>query len=162
MTAKTKEDISAVLEALQQRIVRLEDERAILDTLHRFGQTFDYRQDQAWAELFTEDGEFLCVDHTGKVIIRERGHDALTRWARDFATGDPLLMKHCVIAPVIALDGNAARVESYFSNLVENQDRHGPPHIRFMGRYSDDMVKDGGGRWRFRRRISTSEAPIVD
>ena len=162
MTTETEGDAGAMLEALQQRIVRLEDERAILDTLHRFGQTFDYRQDQAWAELFTEDGEFLCVDHTGKVIIRERGRAALAKWARDFATGDALLMKHCVIAPVITINGHEAKVESYFSNLVENQDRSRPPHIRFMGRYSDDMVKDEAGRWRFRQRISTSEAPLVD
>lgn len=162
MPAQERDDQSATIEALMQRITRLEDERAILDTLHRYGQMFDSRQDQAWADLFTENGEFLCVDHTGKVILREQGRAALAEWARDFAQGDTLLMKHCVIAPVITVDGDQAKVESYFSNLVENQDRRAPPHIRFMGRYSDRMVKGEDGRWRFHQRISISEAPLAD
>ena len=71
-------------------------------------------------------------------------------------------MKHCVIAPVIEVGGDGARVESYFSNLVENEDRTGPPHIRFMGRYRDEMAKGADGRWRFRQRTSISEAPKLD
>lgn len=161
MTVQTGEEQSATLEALMQRITLLEDERAILDTLHRYGQAIDAHQADAWAELFTEDGEFLCVDDAGNVIIREQGRGALIDWARGFAQGETLLMKHCVIAPVISIDGDRAKVESYFSNLVENQDRQGPPHIRFMGRYSDDMVKGADGRWRFRQRKSISEAPLV-
>jgi hypothetical protein len=162
MERAMKDEEGATLEALQRRIVRLEDERAILDTLHRYGQMIDYRLDRAWADLFTPDGEFLCVDHTGKEIIRERGREALAKWARDFAGGETRLMKHCVIAPVITVDGNTAKVESYFSNLVENEDRYGAPHIRFMGRYSDEMARGEDGKWRFRQRVSTSEAPLVD
>lgn len=153
------DDRDELIASLQARIVRLEDERAILDTLHRYGQAIDAHQAEAWAGLFTQHGEFLCIDDKGGEIIRECGRAALAQWARDFSGGETLAMKHCVIAPVIVLDGDAARVESYFSNLVENSDRAAPPHIRFMGRYVDDMAKDADGQWRFRRRVSISEAP---
>ena len=158
----TDEERDGLIAALQARVTRLEDERAILDTLHRYGQAIDSHQADAWAELFTEDGEFLCIDDKGTEIIRENGRPALVKWARGFADGGTRLMKHCLIAPVITLDGNEARVESYFSNLVENQDQRAAPHIRFMGRYSDEMVKDGTGMWRFGRRVSISEAPKLD
>lgn len=152
--------MAATLEDLQRRVALLEDERAILDTLHRYGQAIDSHHSAAWAALFTEDGEFHCVDHQGREILRATGRAALEQWASGFASGESLLMKHCVIAPVIAIDGGEAAVESYFSNLVENADRYGPPHIRYMGRYSDRMVRGGDGRWRFRQRVSISEAPL--
>jgi len=158
----TDEDKDALIAQLQERVTRLEDERAILDTLHRYGQAIDGHHAEAWAALFTDDGEFLCIDDKGREIIRERGRPALEKWARDFAGGETLLMKHCVIAPVITVDGNRAEVESYFSNLVENENRGGAPHIRFMGRYSDEMAKGADGKWRFRRRTSISEAPKLD
>jgi ketosteroid isomerase-like protein len=162
MTTESKGAAAVDVEELLLRIARLEDEREILDTLHRYGQMIDYGRDRDWAELFTEDGEFLCVDHTGKEILREKGRDALAKWARSFAAGETLRMKHCVIAPVITVDGDTARVESYFSNLVENEDRQAAPQIRYMGRYSDELVREADGRWRLRRRISMSEAPLPD
>ncbi len=161
MEAENPQDVSAALEALRSRIARLEDERAILDTLHRYGQTIDLGQDQAWAELFTDDGVFLCVDRFGTVIVREQGRQALAKWVRDFKAGETLQMKHCVLAPVIAISGDTAEVVSQYANLVENQDRYAAPQIRFTGSYRDEMVRDSEGRWRFRQRISQTEAPLV-
>jgi hypothetical protein len=158
----TGDDKDALIAELAARVASLEDERAILDTLHRYGQAIDSHEAEAWAELFSEDGTFLCIDDKGREIIREQGREALVQWARGFAGGETLAMKHCVIAPVITLDGAEARVESYFSNLVESEDPKGPPHIRFMGRYSDEMAKDAEGKWRFRRRTSISQAPRSD
>ena len=162
MDGQSLEAESSTLEALRSRIARLEDERAILDTLHRYGQTIDDGLDQAWAELFTEDGVFLCVDRFGTVILHEQGREALAQWMRDFRAGESLLMKHCVLAPVIAITGDTAEVVSQYANLVENEDRYGPPGIRFTGRYRDEMVKDAEGQWRFRQRISQTDAPLVN
>lgn len=156
------DDRDKLIAELQARVARLEDERAILDTLHRYGQAIDAHLDEVWAGLFTEDGTFLCIDDRGREIIREQGRQALTQWAREFAVGETLAMKHCVIAPIVEIDGDTARIESYFSNLVENRDRTGPPHIRFMGRYSDEMAREADGKWRFKRRVSISEAPKLD
>jgi hypothetical protein len=162
MKAEGQVDTNAALEALRMRITRLEDERAILDTLHRSGQTIDSGQDRAWAELFTEDGVFLCVDRFGNAIVREEGREALAKWVRDFKAGETLLMKHCVLAPVVTISGDTAEVVSQYANLVENQDRFAPPQIRFMGSYRDEMVKDIDGKWRFRQRTSLTDAPLVN
>ena len=162
MDGQSLEAESSTLEALRSRITRLEDERAILDTLHCYGQTIDSGQDRAWAELFTEDGVFLCVDRFGAVILREQGREALSKWVRDFKAGETLLMKHCVLAPVIAISGDTAEVVSQYANLVENQDRYAPPHIRFTGCYRDELVKHADGKWRFRQRISQTDAPLVN
>jgi hypothetical protein len=162
MDAQRNVDIGTALEALRHRITRLEDERAILDTLYRYGQTIDCGLDQAWADLFTEEGVFLCVDRFGTVIVREQGREALAQWVRDFRASESLLMKHCVLAPVIAISGDTAEVLSQYANLVENEDRYGPPRIRFTGSYRDEMVKDAEGQWRFRQRISQTDAPLVN
>ncbi len=156
------DDLSATVEALRQRIVQLEDERAILDTLHRYGQTIDSGLDREWAELFTEDGVFLCVDRFGTVILREQGREALAKWVRDFKAGETLQMKHCVLAPVVSITGDTAEVVSQYANLVENQDRYAAPHIRFTGCYRDLFAKCSDGKWRFRQRISQTDAPLVD
>jgi uncharacterized protein YxjI len=162
MEADGQDDTSTALAALRLRIIRLEDERAILDTLHRYGQTIDSGLDQEWAELFIKDGLFLCVDRFGTEILREQGRKALAQWVRDFKAGETLQMKHCVLAPVVRINGDMATVVSQYANLVENQDRHAAPHIRFTGTYRDEMVKDNEGSWRFRQRISHTDAPLVD
>jgi hypothetical protein len=161
MKAERMDDASSELEALRHRITRLEDERAILDTLHRYGQTIDCGLDREWAELFTEDGVFLCVDRFGNAILREQGREALAKWVRDFKAGETLQMKHCIIAPVITISGDLAEVVSQYANLVENQDRYAPPHIRFTGCYRDELARDAEGKWRFRQRISQTDAPLV-
>jgi len=161
MEAEWEGDASAMLEALRSRISRLEDESSILDTLHRYGQAIDDGLDQAWADLFTEDGVFLCVDRFGHVILREQGRDALAKWVRDFRAGETYRMKHCVLAPVINIHGHMADVESRYANLIENHDQYGAPQIRFMGCYRDEMVRGTDGRWRFRLRVSQTEAPLV-
>ena len=162
MDAEKQDDISTAIEALRHRIVRLEDERAILDTLHRYGQTIDAGLDREWAELFTEDGVFQCVDRFGKAILREQGREALAKWVRDFKAGETLQMKHCVLAPVVTISGDTAEVVSQYANLIENQDRFAPPHIRFTGCYRDIFAKGGDGKWRFCQRISQTDAPLVN
>ena len=58
-------DLNATFEAMHARLTQLEDERAILDTLHRYGQAIDRNQAEEWASLFTEDGVFHCTDRAG-------------------------------------------------------------------------------------------------
>jgi hypothetical protein len=45
--------------------------------------------------------------------------------------------------------------------MVENADLDQPPHVRFMGRYVDDMVREDDGKWRFRQRLSETGAPLL-
>jgi hypothetical protein len=157
--AATSTDPMAMLEALLSRVTRLEDEQAILDTLHRYNRAVDVGDDAAWAELFTEDGIFRCLDRAGAEILRIQGREALAKWVRGFRASETTLTKHHVVAPVITIDGKTAAVESYSFRLSESGDPGDSPFLLLMGRYRDDMVKDGQGRWRFRQRNTITEAP---
>ena len=152
--------MKAALDALIQRVRRLEDERDILDTLHRYGQAADSGDDQVWAELFTEDGEFSALDRAGTVLLREVGRSALASWMRNFRAGETRISKHVVLAPVIVLDGTSATVTSYLTRIIENIDPYAPPALLLMGRYEDQMAKGADGKWRFRRRKAHTEAPL--
>jgi hypothetical protein len=157
--AATPADIMAMLEALQSRVTKLEDERAILDTLHRYTRAVDYGDDAAWEELFTGDGIFLCLDRAGAQVLRIQGREALVKYYRGFRANETKLSKHYVVAPVITIDGETAAVESYSFRLSESGDPCDSPFLLLMGLNRDDMVKDGQGRWRFRQRVTVTEAP---
>lgn len=160
MTA-ANEDSAARVEALAARLTLLEDERAIIDTLHRYGQAADDGRVDDWVELFEEEGEFRSTNRQGDIILHEKGRDALRAWLQAFRAGETKLSKHCVLAPVIRIDGGTAIVDSYLMRLIENDDPHRSPAPLLMGRYRDDMVKGADGRWRFRERFAMVEAPIV-
>ena len=49
-------DLEARIEALEARVLELEEDRAIRDLLARYGFTADTCQDEAFVELYTSDG----------------------------------------------------------------------------------------------------------
>lgn len=153
-------NMKAMLDALTARVNRLEDERAILDTLHRYGQAADRGDDAIWADLFTEDGVFVAFDRGGQQLFRLAGRDELAPWLRKFRAGETRLSKHVVLAPVIELDGANALVKSYLTRLIENADPYQSPVVLLMGRYDDEMVRGVDGKWRFRTRTAHTEAPL--
>ncbi len=161
-TGQTADAVSvAELRALVARVTRLEDERAIVDTLHRYGQAADEGQDEVWANLFVENGVFLCVDREGNEILREQGRPALASWLRNFRANETRITKHCVLAPVIVhLEAGRATVKSYLTRISENPDPYAPPFLLLMGKYRDELIKDVDGRWRFTQRIAQTEAPL--
>ena len=148
------------LQALLARVTRLEDEHAIIDTLHRYGQAADEGDDQAWSNLFVEDGVFLCLDRDENVLLREQGRPALAQWLRNFRANEVRITKHCVLAPVLRIDGERALVNSYLTRISENPDPYAPPFLLLMGRYRDELVKDADGQWRFTQRTAQTEAPL--
>jgi predicted nuclease of predicted toxin-antitoxin system len=155
-------EMKAALDALTARLTRLEDERAILDTLHRYGQAADAGDADIWAGLFTEEGVFAATDRDGRTLFSERGRPALAQWLRNFRAGEKRVTKHVVLAPVIEIDGARATVTSYLTRLSENAgDPYDPPFVLLMGRYVDSMVKGADGRWRFAERVARTEAPLI-
>jgi SnoaL-like domain len=148
------------LQTLLARVTRLEDERAILDALHRYGQAADDGDDRAWSNLFVENGVFLCLDRDENVVLREQGHPALAQWLRNFRANEVRLTKHCVLAPVIRIEGERALVKSYLTRISENADPYAPPFLLLMGKYRDEMIKEGDGQWRFTQRTALTDAPL--
>lgn len=148
------------LRALMARVTRLEDERAVIDALHRYGQAADEGEDEVWANLFVENGVFLCLDRAENVILREEGRPALARWLRAFRANEVRITKHCVLAPVVRIEGEQAFVKSYLTRISEDPDPYAPPFLLLMGKYRDELIKDADGQWRFTQRIAQTEAPL--
>jgi 3-phenylpropionate/cinnamic acid dioxygenase small subunit len=153
--------------ALVARVRVLEDERGILDTLHRYTRGIDRREPEDWAAVFTEDCVYeLRSRH--RATHRQEGREALLQFLRTAVVGtervfgdvEPVspsdhVVKHLCVDPRISLDGDAARVESYFAHL---DDLHGMPVLWTYGRYVDRLVRCDDGVWRIAERIVEQEA----
>ena len=64
--------LDTVIKSLEERLQRLEDERAILETLYHYGHTIDSCLAAEWADCFVEDGVF-------ETRVRETGTPARDR-----------------------------------------------------------------------------------
>jgi SnoaL-like domain len=146
---------TATIEALEQRLALLEDERAILRNLHAYPPAIDHGGDEAWADCFTEDGIFDSRgrdDGTTRVL---RGREALIDFARHFARPPARHSKHLILEPLIHVDGDSAQATSYFAVLVDFEDR---PCVWVFGRYTDTLARCADGKWRFSKRIAQVES----
>ena len=95
----------------------LEDERAILQTLHQYGHAMDYGPDADFVDCFTREGvwdvqmrsapagSFQCCGH-GEIEASLAGQTAVRAPA--------LYAKHFVMDPQIVVTGDEASVVSYF------------------------------------------------
>lgn len=136
--------------SLEERVQRLEDEQAILDTLYAYGHGLDYGLEDAWIDCWTPQAE---LDWPGRPFMR--GHAQLREGFRAHTHAPQVFHKHIVVEPVITITGDSATVDSMFARL----DRYpGGPGIRAFGRYRDTLVRCADGRWRFTARYPEVEA----
>lgn len=134
---------------IEERLRRLEDEKAILDTLHAYGHHLDYGLEDAWIDCWTEDA---VLDWPGRAFMR--GHAELRAGFRAHSHAPVMYHKHVVIAPMVTLQGDSASVQSMFARLDRYPDG---PGIRAFGRYCDKLVRCPDGRWRFTERLPEIE-----
>ncbi len=100
-------------------------------------------------DTFTPDGVFEVVDAaTGERLHRQQGRGDLARYVAG-APRSSARRQHVVTNPVIAVDGDEARVDSSWQLL--EQDEVGRPVLAAFGRYHDRLVRDADG-WRFAER----------
>jgi hypothetical protein len=142
-------------DALSERLQALEDERAILQTLHQYGHSMDYGPDADFVDCFTPEdvwdvrmrtssaGSFLCRGH-GEIEASLAGQAAMRAPA--------LYAKHLVMDPRIVVTGDEASVLSYFLR-VEPRDG-APTQIVASGRYLDRLLRCDDARWRFVERVA--------
>lgn len=148
-------DASEAIAALSARLQLLEDERAILETLYRYGHAMDYGPDSDWLSCFTERGVWdvrMRRNPAGSFCCRGQEELRASLAGQASVRAPALYAKHLLSEPRIDVCGDRATVDSYFLR-VEPRDA-GPSQIVASGRYRDRMVRCDDGRWRFLERIA--------
>jgi ketosteroid isomerase-like protein len=136
---------------LERRLARLEDDRAILRTLHAYGHAIDAGDEAGWVACFAEDGVFAAwVERPEEPWFRVAGRAGLEAFIAAHTRPPDPAHKHLVIEPLISVEGDAATCVSYFAVLMEHG---GEPLLRVFGRYHDRLVRGEDG-WRFRERVA--------
>jgi hypothetical protein len=153
--------------ALESRLKALEDERSILDTLHRYGHALDYGLEAEFVDCFTEDALWDVrptrdsvraeLERNGRLPAHHQGRAALRQFAEAHTRPPERWHKHFVMDARIKVQGDEATAISYFMRV--DGDRVGSgAYIRTFGRYRDQLVRGSDDRWRFRERIAETDA----
>jgi uncharacterized protein (TIGR02246 family) len=143
ITAQTSSTQAATLE---QRLRRLEDEKAIANLLLEYGRTLDARDFAAYAALFAADGEWkgaLGSFKGPKAIQAEM--ERIFAGAKDIPKGQNF---HAMSNFVIDVQGDRATAKSVF---VFYQMEGNRPNATVAGRYEDILVRVNGA-WKFQQR----------
>jgi hypothetical protein len=137
----------------------LADRLAIIDLVNRYGHTYDEGHVDAMGELFTPDGEFEIRGSIGGVPNVMRGREEIVAHmkARREAT-QPAQRRHLTTNVIVDPDGpDRARAACY---LLLGTTTDGDLTLPVTGRYTDEVVRDGDGSWRFRRRLLTLDGSL--
>ncbi|MDI2129577.1 nuclear transport factor 2 family protein [Yinghuangia seranimata] len=144
-------------EPFADRAPSLSDRAEVLDLLARYGQYFDQHEAQAWAGLFTPDGElsFPTAATPGAPRYTVKGRDALLAFASRPAT--PNVTGIHFPGPsvlVMAGPGHIKARTPVAVGEVRNDQLQGATFNGY-GVYEDDIVKTRAG-WRFAKRTADS------
>jgi hypothetical protein len=146
------------VQLVEERLSRLEDERAVLAALYRYAHAIDYGDDATWVDCFTEAGAFDLrrrPNFQPGAGQRFEGRDELAAFIATHPNAPAVYTKHVVVEPIIAIDGDTATVVSYLFRLDEHD---GEPYVFVFGRYRDRMARGPDGVWRFEERVVEIES----
>ncbi len=150
--------------SLEDRVLALEDERSILRTLYAYGQSIDYGREDLFLDCWVDDARltysFAVANSSGadgRPDMSFAGHEQIAGFFRRHTHAPERYHKHFLVAPLITIEGDRARVECYNARLDAQPD--GPVTTSF-GRYRDELVRCPDGRWRFSSRHSETESRI--
>ena len=140
------------------RLARLEDERAVLDNLHRYGHSIDYGLDEDWVDCFLPDGRFEVrrrLEPDNHTVCE--GADALRRFVANHTRPPAGYHKHLVVDSRIVVARDRATSVSYFIRVDADMESGGRSFVNAMGRYHDTLARCDDGRWRFIERLAEVE-----
>ena len=135
------------------------DERAILRVLYSYCHAIDYGEEARWLALFASDGIFHVDMPRGLPPIHCAGQKELAAFISAHPRAPAALHKHLLLNPLIELQGDEARVASYFQMLL---DIDGTPATYCFGRYLDRLVRAENGLWRFKERVAQVQSMRSD
>jgi ketosteroid isomerase-like protein len=134
---------------MELRLRVLEDERAILRTLYRYGHSLDSGDAESWINLWTPTAK-LFWPQTDFIS----GREMFARAFRAHTHAPETFHKHLLIEPLIDVEGDRATAQSMFTRL---DDYGGVPKLRSFGRYLDILMRCPDGVWRFDERVAIVE-----
>lgn len=149
---------------LEDRVRRLEDIQAITEVLYRYAHYIDRGQFDDLIDLFVPDANFRVrkrslqggfepdmVNFTGRDNIRPFAEGVYKHISVPPRSGQVNIISQ----PAITLDGDDATAMTY-STIVKG-DTEGR-EVTSYGRYQDEFVRCGDGRWRIKVRVSEVES----
>jgi uncharacterized protein (TIGR02246 family) len=143
-------DMDAVLERLQ----RLEDLAAIDRLFQEYRRHLDARDLHAYSRLFCEDGEW--AGRTGSAV----GPDAIQAMLEANLDPNPpapgATSWHIVSNPTVDLDGDHATAQVTWS-LIRRAEGDAPAVV-LLGHYDDVLAREDG-TWKFKRRQAHIDIP---
>jgi hypothetical protein len=160
LAVERKDDINE----LAQRLRALEDEKAILATIHQFGHAMDGGEHERWVDCFTPDATYDVRVGAQSAATSDRsssttGAEALRAFAESRSPSPASVARHLVVEPVIEISGDEASATSYFVRIeLFPGDPEPAPFVRSFGRYHDGLVRCDDGRWRIAHRRSEVDA----
>ncbi len=147
-------------EELEARLDRLEAEREIVRTLHRYAHSIDYGDEEAWLDCFTEEGAFDIRSHAHQLKRLVSGRDELRAFIAGHTRAPERWHKHLLVEPLVDVTGpDTATCRSYLAVVMDHED---VPVLRVFGRYVDQLERGADGRWRFRERVAEIESMRAD
>ncbi len=145
----TLEQLETKIEALQNRVTELEDERDIREVLSRYGYNADMGRDQAYVDLYTDDG-VVDLGLTGGMQLWE-GKDEIMRFITN-PDGHKAIEGSCMNlmgnAMVAHIGDGEAIVNSYNMLLL----RRGDGVIISTAGNNQWTMKKVDGRWLIKER----------
>jgi len=151
MTTVTQDETAVA--ALTARVQLLEDREAIWRLFMDYRRHLDRRDFAAYAQLFTEDGEWLGnLGHArGPAEIEQLLIRTLDAWS-----GEKTAHLHLVDNAVVDVVGDRATAESTWVYIT--RDFSDNPVLSLIGHYRDVLVRTENG-WRFLRREAYLDFP---
>jgi ketosteroid isomerase-like protein len=146
------------LDALTERLDRLEAERAIVQTMYAYGRALDYGDRDAFLDCFTDDADYV-VDMRlgGPAVLQFHGRDELAGYHEWHTHAPDAWHKHVGTNPSITMDGDRATAVSYFMRLDSDAETGAPSIVSSSGRYVDEFARGDDGAWRIRSRVCEVE-----
>src|SRR5580658_7574440 len=139
------------MDDLGERLSRLEDERAIMETLYRYGDALDHGDRDEFMDCFTPDAEYevrMRLDSSNGFTFE--GPEQLGAYFDGHTHAPAAFHKHVTVNPLITIDASAADAQTYFLRL--DRPNAGPAVVLAAGRYVDRLERGEDGRWRIRSR----------
>jgi ketosteroid isomerase-like protein len=141
--------------SLEERVQRLEDERNIVRTLYAYAAGLDYGPQEAFVDVFTEDGSWTRMPGRRKGTRAFIGKHGFSEMYRDHTHAPEYFHKHLILNPRVDVDGDTAKA---VSNLVFICDHPDGPYIRAFSRCTDRLVRGEDGVWRIAERQAELES----